>query len=953
MYRAFNSRNVRTNLLCASALAGLALTISPTSSQAADPSSATAANNGTENELVVTGFRGSLVQSTAEKRKDTNFTDTVFAEDIGKFPDLNLSEALNRIPGVQLTREITGEGVQVSVRGLGPSFTKVLLNGAQIAVASDGTTDAGNSNREVDLDMFPSELFTRLDVIKTPVAHLLEGGVAGTVDMNNARPFDNPGQHITVIAQGGYGNSSGKFSPRGAVIASKTWDTFGVLLGFAGARTESRVDGFESIGWTDPNISCTGCNTTGTGNGFTFASVAPPNVGNGFTPGQAIDVSKTSGLSLVDLSNALIPRLGRNSFNSGTRDRINGLFSFQARPNDRFSFTFDAIGGKAYRTFDRFDMDWFVRNSAPNSTGGMIPINVTIDSNGVVTGGTFANSRFFLEARPYKENVDFYSLTPAWVYHPTDWSEVDLHMNYSKSTFYRTAPSFLWDTPFESGITVNYANNGGPIPTIKPSADLSDPNLGWTWDRVNIQNVSRRTDTKGAHLDVILGHDTQIRFGGAYDDIGRAITAFDNSAAYQANAFAALPNGSFAQYFSRGPASDFMHLVGGDPGYTKFIVPNLPAIEKATNFDFYNDNAPYARSSATATPSGTIREKTLGAYIELNGQSDLLDRMLSYNMGVRYVHTDQHIRGPVLVNNVLSFVTLDTSYDDWLPSFNAAYDLTNKLKLRFAASRTLTRANPNALLPGTTFSDPSAQSANQGNPQLSPYTSNNFDIGGEYYTGGAGYFGVALFNKDISGFTVNQTITRPYSFLGIPFDALSPIQQAAINSRGGPDVATVQVNSQVNISQKLTMRGAELDWVQPLDMLYKGLGLTANFTHLIQDAHGSTAVATGISPNSFNVTGYYENHSVSVHVTYEYADGKDIAAAPQNGVNVPLRVDSRGQWDLSASYLLPWFGEKFQLTFDAINFTNSPLRQTFGFHNATYTYYNPGSEYLLGIRASF
>jgi TonB-dependent receptor len=951
MYPLLQNRKMRSGLLCATALAGLTLAMSPAVSHAADANAG--ASGGADNEIVVTGFRGSLQASTLEKRKAANFTDTVFAQDIGKFPDLNLSEALNRIPGVQLTREITGEGVQISVRGLGPSFTKVLLNGAQIAIASDGTTDAGNSNREVDLDMFPAELFTRLDVVKTPVAHLLEGGVAGTVDMNNARPFDNPGQHVTLIAQGGYSNSSGKYFPRGAVIFSKTWDKFGALLGFAGARTYSRVDGFESIGWTDPNISCTGCNTTGTGNGFVFASVAPPNVGNGLTPGQPIDVSQTSGLPLATLSNALIPRLGRNSFNSGTRDRMSGLFSFQWRPDDRFNFTFDAMGGKAWRDFDRFDMDWYVRNSAPNSTGGMVPLNLTVDSNGVVTAGTFANSAFFLEARPYKETVDFYTFTPAWQYHVNDWAEVDLHANYSKSSFFREAPSFLWDTPFNSGLTVTYTNNGGPIPTIHPSANLADPNLGWRWDRVNVQNVSRRTDTKGAHLDVILGHDTQIRFGGAYDDIGRAITAFDNSAAYQANAFATLPNGSFSQYFSSGPASDFMHLVGANPGYTNFIVPNLPAIEKVTNYQFYSDNAPYARSSATNTPSGDIREKTLGAYAEINGQNDLLDRMLNYNFGMRFVHTDQHIHGPVLINNVLSFVTINTSYEDWLPSFNAAWDVTKDMKLRFAASRTLTRANPNAMLPGTTFSDPSAQTANQGNPQLSPYTSNNFDLGGEYYTGGAGYFGVALFNKDISGFTVNQQITRPFTFLGIPFSALNQTQQDAINARGGPNNATVQVNSQVNISQTLTMRGVELDWVQPLDFLHKGFGLTANFTHLIQDAHGSTAVATGISPNSFNVTGYYEDHRVSVHVTYEYADGKDVAAAPQNGVNVPLRVDSRGQWDLSASYLLPWFGEKVQLTFDAINFTNSPLRQTFGYHNAPYTYYNPGAEYLLGFRASF
>mgnify|MGYP001102530792 CR=1 FL=1 len=138
------------------------------------------------------------------KRDSVAFGDSIFAEDIGKLPATNLAETLNRIPGVTLNRDINGEGVQVSIRGLGPSFSKVLLNNTQIAVASDGGTNGGSANREVDLDFFPSELFTRLDVAKSPMADTLEGGIAGTVNLHSARPFDREGQHLTVIAQGQY-----------------------------------------------------------------------------------------------------------------------------------------------------------------------------------------------------------------------------------------------------------------------------------------------------------------------------------------------------------------------------------------------------------------------------------------------------------------------------------------------------------------------------------------------------------------------------------------------------------------------------------------------------------------------------------------------------------------------------------------------------------------------------
>ena len=147
--------------------------------------------------VVVTGFRASLKSAADAKRDSITITDSVFAEDIGKFPDLNIAEALNRVPGVIMTREVNGEGLNISIRGLGTSFTKTVINGAQISVASSGRADSQNTNREVDLDLFPTELFARLDVNKSPTAGMLEGGLSGVVNMRTQRPFDNPGSHVT------------------------------------------------------------------------------------------------------------------------------------------------------------------------------------------------------------------------------------------------------------------------------------------------------------------------------------------------------------------------------------------------------------------------------------------------------------------------------------------------------------------------------------------------------------------------------------------------------------------------------------------------------------------------------------------------------------------------------------------------------------------------------------
>jgi TonB-dependent receptor len=152
--------------------------------------------------VTVTGFRASVESSTRDKREATGFQDSIYAEDLGKFPDSNIAESLNRIPGVLISREITGEGLNIQIRGLGTSFTKILLNGAPVAVASTGRTDNQNTNREVDLDMLPTDLFTKLTVYKSPTADMIEGGAAGVVDMRTARPFDRPGQNIVMSLQG-------------------------------------------------------------------------------------------------------------------------------------------------------------------------------------------------------------------------------------------------------------------------------------------------------------------------------------------------------------------------------------------------------------------------------------------------------------------------------------------------------------------------------------------------------------------------------------------------------------------------------------------------------------------------------------------------------------------------------------------------------------------------------
>ena len=919
-------------------------------------------------DIVVTGIRASLQSATNAKKNAVAFGDSIFAEDIGKLPATNLAETLNRMPGVRLNRDISGEGTQVAIRGLGPSFTRVLLNGAQLQVASDGGTNGGSANREVDLDFFPSELFTRLDLAKSPSPSTLEGGIAGTVNLRNARPFDKPGTHITVVAQGQYTDANKKLSPRGAIVASHTTDTFGILVGVAGVKTKTRVDGFESLGWTDGNL---GAGDPG-GNNFTYASIVPRNTGHGLVAGTPVDVVATSGLTRSELSTALIPRLGRQALTEGDRSRISALASLEWRPSDELHFALDGIWAKSKRDYSRLIMNWQVRNSGPGtsaqSTGGMIPIDLTVDDNGVVTSGTFANSSFFLEASQFKQTTKFWNINPSVSWQPTETLKVDLSANWSKSRFFREQPTWAFQTAPQSGVDVYFDNTGqGDYPAITTNVDLNDPNNGlWQWYRQNVALVRRTTETRGAHLDVTYGDEMfNVKVGAAYDRAQRTIRAYDNSPAYQLSvcgtgctgATGSIPTSAIAGYLSPSATSNFGHLASGNIGFTSYIRPDFDAIKQATNYASYRDSAPETRGAVTGGATGDMDEKVLGAYFELNGIATVAGRDLHINTGLRYAHTKQLVIGPSQIGTAIIDITSRATYQNFLPSINLTYDLADNLKLRASASRTMTRPDASQILPGITFSDPSALVANAGNPDLKPYSSDNYDIGGEFYTGGIGYVGVSLFMKNIQGFTVTQSQEVTFGSLNIPFDSLIATQQNALNDRSiqtGVPVANlpITVNRPVNLSD-LKIKGIEATWVQPLDFLTKGLGFSANGTYLKQSS-SSGLVATGVSKYSYNLQGFYENNGLSVSLNYVWNDKAIAVNRPQNGIsNASLRSASRGQLDMSAGYQLPFMDKAFRLTLDVLNITNEPIRTYFEYDNAPYSVYYPGRTVMAGIRANF
>ena len=921
--------------------------------------------------ITVTGYRHSVQLSTEAKRDAVNTIDTVFAEDIGKFPDLNIAESLNRIPGVQLTIDVNGEGLNVSIRGLGSSFTLTTMNGAPITTASIGLNNQ-NQNREVDLNLFPTEFFTQLTVEKTPKASTIEGGIAGTVDMRSARPFDNPGTHLTYSAQTSYNNIASDYSPRGSLIGSWTNDagTFGALFGLAIDRGKIGVHGWESVGWTNPGLTynqCgltppTGtpatnqpaaCNVNGGGN-WRIPDNVPNNsaaIGAGLTPGAPIDnnflLSHNPGLTTNQISEALIPRLGRPVDMTGDRDRDAYLGSLEWRPNDSMHFYLDTIFSKAHRTNDRIDMDLVGRN------GSMIPLDMQVDANNVVTKATFTNAQFFLEARPYTEDVKYYNVNPGGEFIFNDSLKLNAQVDIGRSWMFRESPTVLVNSPFT---TIQYSNTGGDFPTWTTGGlNLNDPNAGWTWagGRVNINNEKRHREQGCARRPAVGRRQEEphlrrrLRRGSAHDHGLRQQPGMAEPRLRRRRASRSAES-AVHRWPGFGDSAGFAGVLPA-AGTVRLHHSRLQALRERLELcriarqradiglcEYGRDHRRVRREERRIFRRGQRRVR----YRRTSPARQRRRALRAYRPGDerhrdrRWHDATGHARPDVpQVFAVVQYI-LDRGRRRRPALLGFAHDDATESE-QHAAEHELQRSFGTAGLAG----------------QSVPHAVH----------GAEGYVGLSLFNKRISGYTYQGTNTIPFNQLGIPFTSLNPTQQLAITQRGGPDSATVTVSQQVNAPDNVNIRGWEANWVQPLDRLIEGLGFSANYTHIQTTVEGSgpqaVAVAQnlyGIAPKLWNTTLYWERGVMSARLSYTWTAAFQTAGNNQNGIPyATLNGDSRGQLDFSASYTLDMVASKPQLTFNAINITDQKLRSIFYWPNATNDFYDPGRTYLFGIRGSF
>ena len=596
----------------------------------------------------------------------------------------------------------------------------------------------------------------------------------------------------------------------------------------------------------------------------------------------------------------------------------------------------------------------------------------------------------------------------------TDKLSLDVQGNYTKSEFYRESPTVL---VISDTATVNYTNNG-EIPTMASAVDINDPaNFQWLVTdragtdvgRVNVQDEERDTETMGGRFAVTWGDDQlNLKMGGAYDEVSRDIRPYGNDAQWSAGVcggngtFALPPNG---QPPCRGEtAAEITAGAGGYPDYSApyggslipnaavpsylrpsqygFVTVDWNAFSRDSNYAAVHDAITESGSTPTTANWGSIDEEATGLFLQLNGDTELGTNRFRYNVGVRWVQTDQSVTSRLTVADsgnaarpdgtrlpdAVNIVVNDTEYENWLPAANLAWNLTDNAVIRAGLSKTMTRANPTDMLLGLSIRNADVSQVDLGNPELDPYLSDNIDLGFEYYTGAEGYIGVAAFRKGIEGFT--QRVSRNVVFsdlaqYGVTLDSLSQAQRDSVIARGG-ESAFVELRQTVNASGRLTINGLEFNWVQPLDFLLQGIGLdgfgfTANYTIIDQKGEGAApAIAIGVPPESYNATFYYDNHGVSARVSVTHSDGSQSTGpnSNQSGVaGAELFGDNFTQWDFSSSFdfaeLFGWSEFIPQLTVDVININEEKRRSYNQYANATYSLFDSGRTVMVGLRGRF
>jgi len=862
--------------------------------------------------ITVTGFRFSVERSLETKRNADSVVDVVTADDIGKLPDRNIADAVQRVPGVTISSAAGGEGGfdendRVSLRGTNPSLTQTLVNGHPIASGDWFVLDQVQTvGRSVSFTLLPSELVSQVIVRKSATADLVEGGVAGNVDIITRRPLDFRKQ-LTAAAslEAVYTDLPKKTDPQisGLINWKNEAGTMGVMLQGFYEKRHLRRDGQEILGYQQ--------------------------------------ISPTSALAAAhpDLANVSFPTLIGSAFFEQVRERQGGLLDVEIKPTNDLTVDFSTFYSHMRAT--NYNRNWMFFGRKVIGTNNENPTSYTV-TNGTLTSAVFPNL-----GSP--GNNHQYAIV----------DEIFRPGTYSETSFYDVDVKYQATNRLTLSGQLGYTRGVGKT----PKQEVFEGDVFNTGASYTMHGISSATDVAfpsgnpsnfaGTSLDFIFGaspaktedKETYGQIDGLYMlGIGpwTSVKAGFRAAEHKRNteqvgqgpgpgAFdpANLPHWNGETY-----PGNFASGIGGNFPRQPWMI-NPGELERWG--DIFSNRDPVTRRNWTG--EFALREKVIAGYAMAN----LDGPGWSGNFGVRAVQTKERVLVNVAIPTDVCAVfatcpqvpgaittsafgpffqqPVEHTYTDILPSANLKLDLSKDLVARFAIARTMARPDFSAL-GGAISADDTTHTGNGGNPDLKPIRSTNVDATLEWYFARNSLLAAGLFYLDLSNYV-----------------GFGNHQVSLLNIRTGT-FDTFTISSPTNSSGKV--KGLELSYQQELPY---GFGILANYTYADAKETGNSDLV-GASRNTYNIVGYWENYGFSARLAYTFRShffvGLDRSTA-----------EYQDDTDNLAASLRYRINDNVSLTFDVLNL-NDPTLKYYGANNdQPRAFYKNGRQYYAGVKLAF
>lgn len=881
--------------------------------------------------VVVSGIRASLSSSLTTKRLQDGVVDAVSAEDAGKFPDTNIAESLQRVTGVQIQRN-NGEGRYISVRGLGPEFNNVLVNGRTM------TSDTGG--REFSFDLLSSDLISKALVYKTSQPFLPEGGIGSTVDIQTARPLSGKIGHTSVInISDSYDTNSKKNTPNLSGMYSFANDTrtFGVTGSLSYTDRASKQNKAVNDAWNYKDVAM--INGDLNSKGLTMADVTT----------RKLYIPQSYGFQQEDES----------------RKRLVANLTVQYNPSADWKLTADAL-------YSRLDQ----KNSviAISDWNNPTQLGVKYDANDQITSFLRPGSIFFANnpaiAGPGKllgeansndmivKGGDRLSITKAFGLNSKWKLAQDWKLEGDVSTSRTTSKSpDMWVVAGmvpKNGDVLTF----GATPSVTFGDGIADP-AAVRAHAVSNGDIRNGDALHEGRLNLSWAHEMG-NFKGIDSGVAYSQRKVDRTSWYSDswNAFSGYHVSLPSSLFTVTPMDNFMGAGAQPSAYLRFDPAaylnylNQPSLLAQSNDPaLYSDktkypNGPMAIDYTKPNMTG-VEEKVSSVFVDSKWEG----AGWSANAGIRMVHVNSGstgvsrtllsaVKSPNDTTYILNYgpastTTVSNSYNSFLPSANLKFDLTSDMLLRLAASKTETRPTLSKMgvdnWYGGRYGD---VQTGGGNPYLKPMQSKNLDLSYEWYLSKTNFLGAALFMKDVSNFLETKLVDMKI-----------------------PQFTETVHDTRVRNGQKGKIKGVELAGQYAFDAaipMLKGFGVAANYTYVDASAtrEGDSGAAAcgypGLSPQSYNGSVFFENEKFQARMSYNWRNHFSIDCG--GGSTLPRNRAAYGQTDASLRYNIT---PSMALYLDAINLSNSRTHEYANNQSQFLTLEDVGRRVNLGLRMAF